>query len=220
MNSSNLTKYKRGPAFVITEGAPEKLNYEKHNKRKKHLKRRDSLTECRRCLEPGIQRKCCGAYYCNKCYCKSSLSVFLLLAPTANFLADRSFTCPTCGVKIETADGGIQYQTPSRKELSCATCSTFTVVVILFFLSSGKPVPSHRHTLSMISLEQEHLHCTGWPQPRSSGISAAVSSHGHTEQWKSVFLRIQYLIGWKVNRTFGPPVLLRMKLVVHARKHA
>ena len=33
------------------------------------IKRHDSFTECRKCLEPGIARECCGNFYCNECFC-------------------------------------------------------------------------------------------------------------------------------------------------------
>ena len=32
------------------------------------LKRSESFSECRLCLEPGVLRGCCGGYYCNKCF--------------------------------------------------------------------------------------------------------------------------------------------------------
>ena len=35
------------------------------------LKRSDSFSECRLCLEPGALRGCCGGYYCNKCFYKT-----------------------------------------------------------------------------------------------------------------------------------------------------
>jgi len=33
------------------------------------LRRHDSFSECRKCLEPGIARDCCGNFYCNECFC-------------------------------------------------------------------------------------------------------------------------------------------------------
>ena len=54
-----------------------------HKKKRKHrrdpdpdlvfdpyqLRRSESFSECRLCLDPGQLRGCCGAYYCNKCFC-------------------------------------------------------------------------------------------------------------------------------------------------------
>jgi hypothetical protein len=38
--------------------------------RGKTLNRSNSALECRLCLMPGLERRCCGNYYCNLCYCK------------------------------------------------------------------------------------------------------------------------------------------------------
>jgi hypothetical protein len=41
----------------------------------KRINRSDSVQECRLCLEPGIERRCCGNYYCNICYCTCRVGV-------------------------------------------------------------------------------------------------------------------------------------------------
>jgi hypothetical protein len=69
------------------------------------LKRSESFSECRLCIDPGALRGCCGGYYCNKCFyktdfcpgCDTSLKSLVMatndsLDPTKNTYSFMEFT--------------------------------------------------------------------------------------------------------------------------------
>ena len=63
------------------------------------LKKSDSFSECRLCLDPGQLRGCCGQYYCNKCFyktefcpgCDTSIKSLVMLSDDANDRTKNSY---------------------------------------------------------------------------------------------------------------------------------
>lgn len=79
------------------------------------IERANSFTECRQCLEPGIERGCCGAFYCNQCYYRFEF-------------------CPSCDTKIDISDAGQLLPEPSQLAKVAAFC--FVLVATLFVCSA------------------------------------------------------------------------------------
>lgn len=66
--------------------AEKSKNKKEQQFQKRTLLKSNSVRECRLCLEPGIERRCCGNYYCNVCYYKFA-------------------TCQSCAAPVEMGDG-------------------------------------------------------------------------------------------------------------------
>lgn len=107
---------------------------------------RDSIGECRGCLEPGLERSCCHNFYCNTCYCTwgaigargclrtpcaphRSYAARKDLPRLVNTRADKQSYCPNCHVPIRLEESAQGLETPSRGEQRAAMGLSIALII-------------------------------------------------------------------------------------------
>ena len=93
--------------------------------------------ECRRCLDPGLQRRCCGNYYCDECYYS---------APN----------CRSCEKPI-SAIGNAQLSNGRGTILSVVTGYCLTIMMVLVF-GSGVAIIALSENLTPIGISDYSCH--------------------------------------------------------------
>lgn len=106
--------------------------------------------ECRVCLELGIRRRCCGQYYCDKCYCKITIhtiiALYILSYPSSYryvvlcsiCYADNQRTCRSCGADVTSS--GLNYQLKSKASFFSVLAGWMASIFIALLILGGAAV--------------------------------------------------------------------------------